>query len=179
MSGTAHIAFVPIDEGFVPKAGTAAGVVRLLDGLFASFAPPVPEATRVDLVPRGPRVDLVRCGSEYLPYSAVVEQFGEPVPVEDDVAQRVCAACGSLVPTLADCAVCGVEEDPKVWRLGPPVVLYTRAFELGLNIQGGPDVWSEGDAAVEAAARRLLGATLMAVERHLGTKLRCVRCVWA
>lgn len=167
-----------MNEGFVPKRGTVLSVARLLDGLFIadSFKP---GSTRIVLDPRELHADIVRCRDGYLSFYAVVEEFGVPEPVADDVAQRFCRACGALVPTWAECRSCGVEEDPGTWRLGPPVILYSRAFELALNIRGGPDVWAEGDAAVEAAARRYLGPALEAIADHLGTALRCVRCVWA
>src|SRR5690349_7363578 len=98
MTATAHIAFVPVDETFVPKAGTAASVASLLDGLFAPYSPTGAGDTRINLVALDGRSDLTQFGADYLPLYAAVEQFDAPIAVEDDVAQRICGSCGALVP---------------------------------------------------------------------------------
>ena len=105
------------------------------------------------------------------PFSYVVRWFKEPTPEQDLTGQRYCGHCKELVRTWATCERCGVEEDPTLWKLGPPVTRYTRTFEVGYYFEGGPYLAAEPEPVIDQTLREHLGPVISEIERSLGTKL--------
>ena len=174
---TGYLALIPSDWSFVPVRGTARRVAERLSHLCSVNEPSQPEQRSFVMYPHEPCVELMRFGGGYAPFSIVVREFDTPTGVFDDVALRQCRACGNVVHTWAECESCGVEEDPSTWQIGPSKLLYSRAFELQLVTEKGPDIWPQPDAEVEAAVRAYFGNIVSGLEAEFAMPMTFVRHV--
>jgi len=185
MSAIGVVAFVPIDAELRPTPRQADAVLEAMRALATV-------ESRCTLESGGERIALypverdaaiaqmtLRDGVEFVPFEIAVVRHDQPQEVSEPDSQRYCGACKQLVSAHAICSACGVEEDPSEWKMGPPKLLFSAAFELKLVFQGGPDVWRRSDPQVEREFRQYLGGALEASERILGTRLRMVRYVVA
>ena len=75
----------------------------------------------------------------------------------------------ALVTTLVTCSECGTEEDPTEWKIGPPLTLYRRTFEVAFEFNGGPDLCRASDEIIEAKLRAELQGVLEELEGVAGT----------
>ena len=185
MSAIGVVAFVPIDAELRPTPQQADAVLENLRGLATVESRSTLESggERIALHPTERNAAIaqvtLRDGVEYIPFEIVVVRHDQPQEVSEPDSQRYCGACKQLVSAHAICSACSVEEDPSEWKMGPPRLLYSAAFELELVFYGGPDVWRRSDREVEQEFRVYLGGALEASEGILGTRLRMVRYVVA
>jgi len=182
---------IPVDESFVPEAGTAErfigelcstlglGIVRNQD-FYADDTPPDDEGAEIlYLQPPDKPFPIAEfngsSGKEYSRLVVRVLQTPAPQPAFNPYGGlRICGHCGVTVPDMAECSSCHKEEDGSVWQMAPPALLFTAALETTIAFNWPPDLATKPLTEVEAQVRQYFAGLVERWEQQLGIRFRLV-----